>query len=247
MELDQKCNEGRCIEPLRMRSTKMAISFHLKADSWHFLTFQEVNALSGGRWSWVGEPKEIHTDIEFAMNEVYILHIISMSCQRFCFCLDNVTGLELSPEFYRVVNINLSGVLLLLGWSNHHRDCLLQTRHVRCCHWNRCYDCRSYNHAKLCNVRQVCFWLGGRERGWWRLTWLLRRTSSSWYLVGFCVYEIIYSARHIAFHSNPQLLCLHFLTFLTAWKLCRRLNMKALQAQEQSASSQESKRQPSYD
>ena len=206
---------------------KIAVSFHLKADSWHFLTFQEVNALSGGRWSWVGEPKEIHTDIEFAMNEVYILHIISLSCQRFCFCLDNVTGLELSPEFYQVVNINLSGVLLQLDWSNHHRDCLLQTRHVRCCHWNRCYDCRFYD--ELCNVRQVCFWLGGWERGWWRLTWLLRRTSSSWYLVGFCVHEIIYSARHIAF------------------QLCRRLNMKALQAQEQSASSQESKRQPSYD
>merc|ERR1719237_4770 len=34
-------------------------------------TTVEVNALSGGRWSWVGEPKEIHTDIEFAMNEEY--------------------------------------------------------------------------------------------------------------------------------------------------------------------------------
>merc|ERR1712083_746119 len=34
-------------------------------------TSVEVNALSGGRWSWVGQPKEIHTDIEFAMNEEY--------------------------------------------------------------------------------------------------------------------------------------------------------------------------------
>ena len=31
---------------------------------------KEVKALGGGRWSWMGQPKEIHTDIEFAMNEV---------------------------------------------------------------------------------------------------------------------------------------------------------------------------------
>ena len=26
--------------------------------------------MSGGRWRWESTPKEIHTDIEFAMNEV---------------------------------------------------------------------------------------------------------------------------------------------------------------------------------
>jgi len=37
----------------------------------NYVTSVEVNALSGGRWSWVGQPKGIHTDIEFAMNEEY--------------------------------------------------------------------------------------------------------------------------------------------------------------------------------
>ena len=31
---------------------------------------QEGKAVSGGRWRWESTPKEIHTDIEFAMNEV---------------------------------------------------------------------------------------------------------------------------------------------------------------------------------
>merc|ERR550517_1794897 len=34
-------------------------------------TFLEVKALGGGRWSWIGQPKDIHSDIEFAINEEY--------------------------------------------------------------------------------------------------------------------------------------------------------------------------------
>ena len=32
---------------------------------------QEGKALCGGRWKWESTPREIHTDIEFAMNEVF--------------------------------------------------------------------------------------------------------------------------------------------------------------------------------
>jgi len=34
-------------------------------------TSVEGKAVSGGRWRWESTPKEIHTDIEFAMNEEY--------------------------------------------------------------------------------------------------------------------------------------------------------------------------------
>jgi hypothetical protein len=30
-----------------------------------------IQAVCGGRWRWESTPKEIHTDIEFAMNEEY--------------------------------------------------------------------------------------------------------------------------------------------------------------------------------
>jgi len=34
-------------------------------------TFLEVKALGGGRWSWIGQPKDIRSDIEFAIKEEY--------------------------------------------------------------------------------------------------------------------------------------------------------------------------------
>ena len=68
-ELSENCDED-ALNPFEWDQQRWhwPISFH--DASRHP---QEVKALSGGRWSWVGQPKEIHTDVEFAMNEVLLL------------------------------------------------------------------------------------------------------------------------------------------------------------------------------
>ena len=164
-------------------------------------------------------------------------------------------------NFYRVVNINLSGVLLLLGRSNYQRDCLIQTWHVRCQMPNF--------HDELCNVwdRSASGWEGGREGGEDRhdrhqklprhgISSVLcshnilecKTGCFSWDFLSFCVCKDILKCKtQIDCHKIFLSFCVCKKIFLSAGKLCRRLNTKTLQAQERSASSQEPKRLPSSD
>ena len=63
--------------------------------------------MSGGRWSWVGQPKEIHTDVEFAMNEVLLLlghaqgfmiawTMSLLICQEYSYCWAGQTIREIA-------------------------------------------------------------------------------------------------------------------------------------------------------
>ena len=128
------------------------------------ITNQEGKAVTGGKWRWESTPK-IHSDIEFAMNEVSIMsssyyhHMdpnwpitstLSLQCMRFV-----IHSLRL------LISI-ISGVLLHLGRRAFHWDCNLQAWHVGSVQHFRQYFHNHQLHAWYVTTHDIII-----NQQWW--------------------------------------------------------------------------------
>ena len=194
--------------------------------------------MSGGRWSWVGQPKEIHTDVEFAMNEVLLL---LRHAQGFMIAW---TMSLLAFDFLRST---------FTGWS-----ILICQEYSYCWAGQTIREIASYKpdmSGIRCLISMMSF--ATYETGLLLVGRVGERvvktdmTVTKNFLV--MVFHQLLCPQNIL-EFKTQILVMAFSSvfvfakiFWSAGKLCRRLNTKTLQAQEQSASSQEPKRLPSSD